>query len=99
MPETRKRKARRTKMVAVQEMFLGGNEQRIVVEGEVFMHVGPELPHKDIAMRAPDGAPVGKPPLGADGTPSKDAPDWTTQGFVKKAHAAAAKGEDDNEDT
>lgn len=88
----RKRKPRRTKMVAVQTMF---HNNCIVQEGEVFIYEG-ALPSPEVCVKAPEGARVGVPlPAPIDQNP-QDPPEWTTQGFVGRANRSA--GSDEFED-
>jgi hypothetical protein len=95
MPKTRQKKARRTKMVAVQTMF---HDQRIVEEDEVFMFTGHDLPDKHIAVKAGEDAPLGVPQEeGPSGVPGYK-PAWTTEGFVKKATRESGQNEADDQD-
>ena len=61
-------------------------------EGEVFVYVGTPLPSHEIAVKAPENAPIGKlKDTRADGL--KGAPEWTTDGFVKRANQDAGRDE------
>ena len=90
--QTRKRKPRRTKMIAVQDLFHG---ERIYVESECFMYEG-KLPSEEIAVKAPDGMPLGvpEPEVVVRGGPK---PSWTTDGFVAKATRESGRDDDDDE--
>lgn len=90
MTETRtKKKPRRTKMVALQQVF---HRQRMVAEGEVFMWIGDHLPPKETAIKAPPEATLGRA-VPADDAPAGGAPEWTTTGFVERAGRAAGRDE------
>lgn len=88
-----KTKVRRTKMRAVQKLFY---DQRIVKEDEVFIWKGDELPSRDVAVPVAKDTPVGV--QRADESNSKDAPGWTTKGFVDQANRGRGLEDEDSDD-
>lgn len=91
MTETKTRKKpKRTKLRAVQKMFY---DNRIVVEGEVFVFTGDKLPSEEIAV--PVAADVGLGVVVAPDVPPKDAPQWTTKGYVDQANREAGRQDDE----
>lgn len=94
MSQATTKKPRRTKMRAVQAMF---HQEVLREEGEVFIYVGDKLPSSEIAVKADQGAEVAKPVPEVNEGPLKDAPEWTTAGFVKRANLASGRDEVDDE--